>query len=102
MLFVSDLKDVKFTGMYRATIVENQVIIEAQIERWGFEDWYQIGRYNIDTKEGKILLKGYKEFKWYKSLKALFNAIYKVDSNASMTDYNHIMLKIEAIKKLVA
>ena len=95
MLFTSDLQDTEFKGMYKAELEGNKVIILAYITTYGYYDhWEQIGYYNLDNKEGRILLEGYKDFKWYKNLKSIWNAIYKIDNNASITSYETIVNKI--------
>jgi hypothetical protein len=100
ILFPQELKNIKFQGIYEATIEENIVYINAYVNEFNLSDrWVTIGRYNLDNKEGKILLEGYKDYKWYKNLKSLWNAIWRFDSNACMTDINVIKNKIKEMQK---
>jgi hypothetical protein len=100
ILFPQELKNIKFQGIYEATIEKNTVYINAYVNEFNLsERWVTIGRYNLDNKEGKILLGSYKDYKWYKNLKSLWNAIWKFDTNASMTDINVIKNKINEMKK---
>jgi hypothetical protein len=100
MLLRSELQDYKFTNIYKAEIEENKVYIKVLAEYKYFysEEWLTIGCYDIESKQGRILLEGYKEYKWYKSLKTMINAIYKANINACMTSYESIQNKIKAIK----
>lgn len=100
MLMPSDLVNVKFMGMYDLELQDNIVVFKAKIKEFGFYEGYtEIGYYDLEAKQGRILLEGFKEIKQYKNLKSMYNAIWKNDSNASITSLDYIKDKIHRTKK---
>lgn len=96
MLLPSKLKNVKFTGMYKVEIEGNKIIFKAKVIQFGvYEDYMEIGFYDLDNKEGRILLEGYKEFKWYKNLKSMYNSIWKNDDNTCIESLDYIKHRVK-------
>lgn len=103
LIFASDINDYTFKGIYKAELEDNTVYIKAYAEyKYIYRvDWITIGRYDIESKEGKIILEGCTEYKWYKNLKSMLNVIYKVDNNACIDGYDKVLKQVKETKASV-
>ena len=99
VLYTSDFENIKaVSGIYEVTTKEDKIVFYTKIDTvfYEYDRKVEIGCYYV--KEGRGILRTAKGIKEYKSLKALYNAVWKLFNFYMGVDYSKVLELKEEIK----